>query len=188
MTPHFSNIILIGMAGAGKSTVGRSLARQCARTFIDTDTLIEQRCGCSLQEHLEAVGIDAFRQLEEDVLLGLEPAALVIATGGSAIYSESGMAHLKGTGPLVLLDATLETIIRRVDNQNSRGLVNPDGTGLVELYHARKPLYDRWADIRISVDHAPPDRIAAGIIARLPRVTARAGRRPVAPHAEPGVE
>jgi shikimate kinase len=169
MTPHFSNIILIGMAGAGKSTVGPLLARQGTRTFIDTDRLIEQRCGRSLQQQLEAVGSDAFRHLEEEVLLSLDPAELVIATGGSAIYSEAGMAHLKDTGTVVLLDARLETILKRVNNQDSRGLVNPDGSSLTDLYHARRPLYERWADIRISVDDDSPAAIAEMIISRLPR-------------------
>jgi len=167
MTSHFPNIILIGMAGAGKSTVGRQLAVRCARTFIDTDTLIEERCGCSLQQYLETVGIDSFRRLEEQVLLGIEQNELVVATGGSAIYSEPGMAHLKTTGPLVLLDASLATIMDRVDNQNTRGLINPDGTDLAALYHARKPLYDRWADYRLCADHDAPAAIASAIISRL---------------------
>jgi shikimate kinase len=167
MTPHFSNIILIGMAGAGKSTVGRILAGQCARIFVDTDALIEKRCGCSLQQHLETVGIDAFRRLEEQVLLGIEQKELVVATGGSAIYSERGMAHLKSTGPLVLLEASLATVMARIHNQDTRGLINPDGTGLADLYHGRRPLYDRWADWRISVDHDPPAAIAEKILSRL---------------------
>ena len=167
MTPHFSNIILIGMAGAGKSTVGRILARHCAWTFIDTDTLIEERCGCSLQDYLELNGLDGFRAMEEEVLLALDQRGLVIATGGSAIYSERGMAHLKTTGCLVLLDASLTTVMARIHNQDTRGLINPAGTGLADLYHARRPLYDRWADWRICVDHDPPAAIAEKILSQL---------------------
>jgi len=166
-TPHFSNIILIGMAGAGKSTVGALLARRCGRTFVDTDALIETRCGCSLQAYLERAGTDGLRKIEEEVLLSLEADELVIATGGSAIYSERGMAHLSQTGVVVLLAARLSTVMARIENQETRGLVNPDGTDFASLYHARQPLYARWADWSLAVDHDPPGDIADKILARI---------------------
>ena len=90
-----SNIVFIGMAGAGKSTIGKSLCESLDYTFIDTDRLIEKNSGQTLQQLLEAEGYLSLRQLEENVLVNLEPQQSVISTGGSAVYSAKGMAHLK---------------------------------------------------------------------------------------------
>ncbi|HHD63507.1 MAG TPA: shikimate kinase, partial [Desulfobulbaceae bacterium] len=95
MIANFSNIILIGMAGAGKSTIGRVLAGLSGKQFLDTDDLITARTGMALQDFLDQVGSKRFQQLEEQTLLDLNPDNHIIATGGSAIYSDKGMAHLQ---------------------------------------------------------------------------------------------
>ena len=164
----FSNIILIGMAGVGKSTVGHVLARVCGKKFIDTDELITEQVGMGLQEYLDQVGIETFKRLEEKTLLTIGPQGLIVATGGSAIYSEAGMIHLRTTGPLVLLEARLATLEARVSNQDTRGLINPEGGSFQDLYLARRPLYRRWAQLRIAVDTGSPEDIAREILDRLP--------------------
>ncbi len=172
MQPYFSNIffniILIGMAGVGKSTAGHVLARICDKKFIDTDELIAKQVGMGLQKYLDQVGIDAFQQLEENTLLTIRPQGLVVATGGSAIYSETGMAHLQTTGVIVLLEARIATLETRVNNQDTRGLINPEGGSFRDLYLARRPLYRKWAGLRIAADTGSPEAIARKIFDRLP--------------------
>ena len=174
MRPTFSNIffniILIGMAGVGKSTVGHVLAQMCGKKFIDTDELITKHVRMNLQKYLDHVGIDAFQRLEEKTLLTITPQGLIVATGGSAIYSEAGMAHLQTTGPLVLLEAPLATLEQRVHNQDTRGLVNPGSGSFRDLYFARTPLYRKWAGLRIPADTGSPGDIAREILNRLPDI------------------
>ncbi|HHB77071.1 MAG TPA: shikimate kinase [Desulfobulbus sp.] len=160
------NIILIGMAGVGKSTVGHALARICGKKFIDTDDLITEQVGMGLQEYLDQVGIDVFQRIEEKMLLTITPQGLVVATGGSAVYSEAGMAHLQTTGPIILLEARLTTLEQRVHNRNTRGLVNPGTGGFQDLYYARRPLYHKWAGLRIPADTGSPEDIARAILDR----------------------
>ncbi len=167
MRPTFFNIILIGMAGVGKSTVGHALAHICGRKFLDTDDLITEQVGMGLQEYLDQVGNDAFQRIEEKTLLSITPQGLIVATGGSAIYSEAGMAHLQTTGPLILLEAPLSTLEQRVHNQNTRGLINPGIGSFRDLYYARKPLYHKWAKLRIPADTGSPEDIAREILNRL---------------------
>ncbi|WP_456386804.1 shikimate kinase [Desulfolithobacter sp.] len=144
-----SNIILIGMAGAGKSTVGRLLAERTGRPYLDTDDLISAAGNGSLQEILDRDGLTSFKALEERVLLNLSCRDHVIATGGSVIYSRKGMAHLKKIGWLVFLDVDLEELEKRVQNQDSRGLINPSGISFDALYRERLPLYNTFCDLRI---------------------------------------
>jgi shikimate kinase len=110
MIANFSNIILIGMAGAGKSTIGRVLAGLSGKQFLDTDDLITLQTGMALQDYLDQVGGKRFQQIEEQILLGLDPYNHIIATGGSAVYSDKGMTHLQTTGPLILLKVDLVTL------------------------------------------------------------------------------
>ncbi len=165
--PTFFNIILIGMAGVGKSTVGHVLARISGKKFIDTDELITKQVKMSLQKYLDQVGINAFQRLETKTLLTIAPQGLIVATGGSAVYSETGMTHLQTTGPLILLEAGLTTLEKRIHNLGSRGLINPDSGSFRDLYYARKPLYHKWADVRIPVETGSPENIAHEIISRL---------------------
>ncbi len=146
---HPSNIVLIGMPGAGKSTIGIILAKQRARDFVDTDVLIQVAEKRSLQEILDAEGYLALRQVEEHILLSLNCTNHVIATGGSAVYSPTAMNHLKANGIAVFLHVEMEELIRRITNFETRGIAcNPDQT-FAELYQERQLLYERYADLTI---------------------------------------
>jgi shikimate kinase len=142
-------IILIGMPGAGKSTIGVRLASQRSMPLIDTDRLIEQREGLTLQAILDQRGYLALREIEAQVLINHCFTGQIVATGGSAVYGAEAMAHLKSFGPCVFLDIPLEEILRRVQNLDSRGIAGPSGSSLAEVYAERLPLYRQYADIII---------------------------------------
>lgn len=164
---HLLNIVLIGMAGAGKSTVGPLLANELQYHFVDTDDLIADTHAISLQQLLDTLGQEQFQALEEKVLLTLNLKRYVIATGGSAVYSRPGMKHLKEIGVVVWLDVELPELEARVDNLDSRGLVNPNGTCFAELYHQRLDLYREYADVRIDCTGKKPKEIARDIIHKI---------------------
>ncbi len=150
MQKNKSNIVLIGMAGSGKSTVGAALARLLGLGFIDVDTLIEADQHAPLQDLLNDLGVQGFRNLEEQVILSMQYKNHVIATGGSAIYSEAGIAHLKRSSVLVLLDVALPVLQQRVGNCSMRGLVKTEKQSFAQLFEERSPLYQKHADIVIS--------------------------------------
>ncbi len=147
-----NNIVLIGMAGAGKSSVGVQLAKELNLHFVDVDTLIEESQHASLQKLLDDHGVTAFRKLEEKVILTMQQQNHVIATGGSAIYSEAGMAHLKQSSIFILLDVPLPVLQQRVGNFGSRGLVKSANQSFEQLLKERLPLYQKHADYVISCD------------------------------------
>lgn len=150
MTHSPSNIVLIGMPGSGKSTVGVILAKMASLDFVDTDILIQRASGKSLQEIVDGDGYLALRKIEEEVLLKLECRDHVIATGGSAVYSPAAIAHLKRDGVLIFLDVDIQTLKSRIRNHETRGLAkHPDQT-LEELFAERLTLYREYADITIS--------------------------------------
>jgi shikimate kinase len=159
------NIILIGMPGVGKSTCGVLVAKRTQRRFTDTDLLIQAADGRALQEIIDADGLDAFCRIEQDCLLCLDCRRYVIATGGSAIYSQAAMAHLKRMGMLVHMRLPLEALVQRVTDLRTRGLVMPKGQTLTDLYHQRMPLYERWADVAVDCQgltlEQTADRVAA---------------------------
>ncbi len=142
-----SNIVLIGMAGAGKSTVGKGLAHLSGLGFVDVDTLIEEDQKAPLQNVLNDFGAQGFRNLEEKVLLSLAYRKHVIATGGSAIYSEVGIEHLKKSSILVFLDVALPLLKQRVGDFSSRGLVKTGNQSFEEVFAERQPLYAKYADL-----------------------------------------
>ncbi len=146
-------IFLIGMPGAGKSTLGVSLAKNLARPFIDTDLLIQSRVGMSLQAYLDAHGYLALREIEENVLLEHDFGLAVVATGGSVIYAEKGMSRLGALGVRVFIDIKYSTMVERVNNAEERGLACAPGTSMLSLYEERRPLYIKHADIIVSVDN-----------------------------------
>jgi shikimate kinase len=149
MTRPRSNIVLIGMPGAGKSTVGVILARQTSRGFADTDVLIQTSQGRTLQDIVDTAGYLALRKIEEDLLLGLSLHDHVIATGGSAAYSDSAMRRLKSDGIIVFLDVDLATLESRIHDFSARGLAKLPDQSFADLFHERFPLYTRYADITI---------------------------------------
>ncbi|NLW48670.1 MAG: shikimate kinase [Firmicutes bacterium] len=146
---HPQNVILIGMPGAGKSTIGVLLAKTLGKTFVDTDLLIQAQEGKLLQELIDEYGIDHFLEIEAAVIAGLKIDNAVIATGGSAIYSDQAVNHLKQNGIAVYLQLTYEEIGQRIKNMASRGVVIGAGQSLLDLYRERVPKYESHADLVI---------------------------------------
>lgn len=145
------NIILIGMPGAGKSTVGVLLAKTLGYAFLDTDLLIQEREGDLLQRLVDRLGVDGFLEREADVLCGLECRRTVIAPGGSAVCRERAMENLRRLGPVVYLHLPLEELTRRLNNISTRGIALAPGQTLEELYVCRAPLYRSYADLTVEV-------------------------------------
>ena len=146
-----NNIILIGMPGSGKSTVGVLLAKALGYSFIDTDLIISRRANKPLQKILDEDGIEAFLHLEEEVGGNLECDRTVVATGGSMVVSESAMRRLRELGRVVYIDVPFAEIERRVTNITTRGIAfNKDET-LKNVYETRKPLYESRADLTLKV-------------------------------------
>jgi shikimate kinase len=144
------NVILIGMPGAGKSTVGRELARSLSLPFLDTDQLMEQRWACPLQEIIDSEGLESFRLKEEETILSLYVSSHVISTGGSVVYYPRAMAHLRNLGWILWLDLPFEELEGRlVDTTENRGLVRTPDQSLADLYRERRPLYEQYAQIRV---------------------------------------
>ncbi len=162
-----NNVILIGMPGAGKSTVGVILAKRLGCDFIDSDLLIQTRAGKSLQAIINKEGLDAFRRLEEEVLLGIGVDRTVIATGGSAVYSDKAMRHLKSTGPVVFINTPLQTLQSRIADMSSRGMVISPGESFAGLFVERNPLYRRYADIVVDDRDKTVEMIADEIAGRI---------------------
>lgn len=149
-----NNIVLIGMPGSGKSTVGVFLAKIIGYDFIDSDLLIQSREGKKLYEIIDEKGIDAFNQIENDVNASIDVTNTVIATGGSVIYGKEAMEHLKGIGTIVYLYVTPEELNERIDNFATRGISIRDGQTFEDLYNERSPLYEKYCDIKIDCTKA----------------------------------
>lgn len=143
------NIILTGMAGAGKSTIGVLLAKRLGMDFLDTDILLQQKTGRLLQEILDGDGINRFLEIEETVVSGLRAANCVVATGGSVIYSEKAMTVLGNGGQIFYLYVPYEELERRITNVSTRGIVMKKGNTLRDVYEERLPLYKRYSDFTI---------------------------------------
>ena len=141
------NIVLIGMPGCGKSTVGVVLAKNLAMDFVDSDLLIQREMGMRLSAIIEQYGDEGFRLLENRVNSGIQAENSVIATGGSVVYGEEAMAHLKSIGTVVYLKLSYEQIEDRLGNLHARGVTIKPGQTLRDLYEERCPLYERWADV-----------------------------------------
>lgn len=146
------NIILIGMPGAGKSTVGVILAKTLGMDFLDTDLAICRTTGKTLQSILDTEGQEAFLNLEEQVVLSLHPQNTVIATGGSVPLRPQAMEHLKKTGKVIYLKVELEELRRRLSNIKTRGIAFGPGENLDTLFAHRKPVYESWADLTVECD------------------------------------
>ena len=158
-----SNVVLIGMPGSGKSTVGVVLSKQTARDFADTDLIIQTVHGRSLQDIVDRDGYMVLRKIEEEVLLGLSLRHHVIATSGSAVYSDRAMRHLKSDGIAVFLYADLPTLESRVHDYGSRGLAGSPDQTLAELYEERLPLYTKFADVVVKCENMSHEAVSARI-------------------------
>ena len=155
------SIVLIGMPGAGKSTLGVLLAKETARDFVDTDVLIQVREGKTLQEILNETDYLNLRQIEEQALLSVDLSQHVIATGGSAVYSERGMQHLAQLGPIVFLDCSLAELRRRIQNYETRGIARRPEQSFEALFEERNILYRRHATVVIDCDNKSQEHIVA---------------------------
>ncbi|MGN0403500.1 MAG: shikimate kinase [Acetatifactor sp.] len=139
------NIVLIGMPGAGKSTVGVVLAKKLGYGFVDSDLVIQERYGKLLHELIEEKGVEGFWKLENAVNASLGVHRSVIATGGSAVYGAEAMEYLRENGLVVYLKLPLEEIRERLGDLNARGVTLQPGQTLQELYEERIPLYEKYA-------------------------------------------
>lgn len=144
------NLVLIGMPGAGKSTVGVVLAKRLGYCFIDSDLVIQEQQGRLLHELIEQHGVEGFWQMESDVNAGLNVHKSVIATGGSVIYGPDAMAHLRKIGTIVYLQLPYEEIVERLGDLDARGVTLRPGQDLTALYQERVPLYEQYADITVN--------------------------------------
>ncbi len=161
------NIILIGMPGCGKSTIGVLLAKAMLYDFVDTDLLIQNRYGESLCTIIDKHGIEKFKEIENGVLCEFKGEKTVVATGGSAVYGKEAMANLGAGGKTVYLKLSPEEIIRRIDNVTTRGIAMEKGTTLEQLYLERAPLYEKYADITIECSGLGIEECVAEIKSRV---------------------
>ena len=158
-----TNITLIGMPGAGKSTVGIILAKRLSMEFIDTDVLIQARQHRTLQEILDREGHLRLREIEQQEILRLAVDRHVIATGGSAVYSAAAMRHLRERSWIVFLRVSLAVIQRRVHDFGNRGLARPPQQSLPDLFAERQALYQTYAQFTIDVDALDQDQVSEAV-------------------------
>ena len=156
-----SNITLIGMPGAGKSTIGVVLAKRLGYRFVDTDLLIQEQEKRLLKEIIAEEGLDGFKAIENQVNADLEAERSVIAPGGSVIYCEEAMEHLRALGLVVYLRVSYEELSARLGDLVDRGVALKEGQGLKELMEERGVQYERYADYTIDEEGLTPGRIAA---------------------------
>jgi len=162
-----TNLILIGMPGAGKSTIGVILAKRIGYHFIDTDLIIQSQQKYRLQEIINQRGLTEFRQIEEQTLLDLQTQRTVIATGGSAIYCTSGLSKLAETGYRIYLRVSLDSLQQRIADMGQRGLVMEQGQSFAQLYQERTPLYTQEADLTINCEKLNAEQVAIKIEEKL---------------------
>jgi shikimate kinase len=162
-----SNLVLIGMPGSGKSTIGVILAKRTSHHFVDTDLVIQNVEGRSLQDILDQDGYLALRETESRVLQGLDLDNHVISTGGSAVYSDAAMQHLKRKGICIYLDVSVETLRARITDYDTRGIAKRPDQSFADLFEERTRLYRRYADITIKADALNQDEVCSAILAAL---------------------
>jgi shikimate kinase len=159
-----SNIILIGMPGSGKSTCGVIAAKVMLKNFFDTDLLLQGLERSRLQDLIDEKGVDYFYEAEEKAILSLNIEATVIATGGSVIYSDKAMKHLKSLGKVIYLRLGYETMLGRIHNFTTRGIVVKEGNTYLDMFNERVPLYEKYADAIIDCDESSVEETVEKIV------------------------
>ncbi len=159
-----TNIVLIGMPGCGKSTCGVLAAKALLKNFFDTDLLIQNNENSTLQNILDEKGIEYFKKAEEDAIVSLNIRGTVIATGGSVVYSEKAMEHLKEIGKVIYLHLSYETMEKRIDNITTRGVVLAKNTTLKDMYNERLSLYNKYADEVVYCDDLTVEQTVEQIV------------------------
>ncbi len=159
-----TNIVLIGMPAAGKSTIGVLLAKKLGLSFMDTDLVIQAREKKLLSEIIAQRGIDHFLELEEHCLCSLGVTDSVIATGGSAVYSGRAMAALGKNGVIVYLETELDALEKRLSSLDSRGVIRSRGQSIADLFHERIPLYQKYADATVPCGSMTPDQVLSALM------------------------
>lgn len=162
-----NTVVLIGMPGVGKSTVGVVLAKKLGYRFVDSDLVIQERYGKLLHELIEERGIEGFWHLENEVNASLEEERCVIATGGSAVYGREAMEHLQGKGVMVYLKLSCEELQMRLGDLNERGVTLRPGQTLEGLYEERRPLYEKYAHLTVECEGRMLREIVSEITKRL---------------------
>jgi shikimate kinase len=160
---------LIGMPGSGKSCMGRALASKLKMKLIDTDKLIEKRCGEKLQSIINRLGVEEFRRIEEEVLTSIEDTDGIVSTGGSAVYSRKAMEFFRSRGKVFYLYCSYKTIEQRIGDFSKRGVVLKPGQDLYGLYRERCPLYERYAHHTVLCDGTAYPRYQAFAIKLIER-------------------
>jgi shikimate kinase len=163
MEPN-KNVILIGMPGVGKSTVGVLLAKRLRFSFLDTDIYIQTQESKSLQELIQINGAEGFCDIEEKYIISVDVTAHVIAPGGSVVYRHKAMEHLATNGVIVHLDLDLDRLKKRLDDIDARGVVIAAGQKLEDLHAERQPLYSKFSDFTVVTDGLTPDQVVSEII------------------------
>jgi len=169
------NIVLIGMPGAGKSTVGVILAKRLGFDFVDTDLLIQSHTGLRLQQIIDTQGLPRFREIEEQTLIDLDTQNSVIATGGSVIYCPKGMEALTARGIFVYLQVPLADLEQRLADMGQRGLVMRKGQTLAHLYQQRVPFYEKYAQLTQDCTGLNAEQVANELETALKRYFCAAG-------------
>lgn len=146
------NIILIGMPGSGKSSVGVVLAKAMGMDFLDVDLLIQSREGALLQDILDTRGVETFLDVEGDAICSVSCCRTVIAPGGSCVCRHDAMEHLCKLGTVVYLKLSLPEVVSRIHNLDSRGIALQPGQTLEDVYNFRTPLYERYAHLTVEAD------------------------------------
>ncbi|NQT72265.1 MAG: shikimate kinase, partial [Chloroflexi bacterium] len=149
---------------SGKSTVGVILAKLLSYGFVDTDVLIQTSQKCSLQEIVDRDGHVVLRKVEEDILLNIDTQNHVIATGGSAVYSNRAMAHLTSIGIVVFLEVDLASLEMRIQNIGTRGIAKRPEQSLADLFGEREPLYKKFADVTVSCSALTQEDVCVKIV------------------------
>ncbi len=164
-----NNIVLIGMPGAGKSTVGVVLAKMAGMRFLDTDLSIQEYMGERLQDTIDREGKQAFLRIENIVVSGVRAENTVIATGGSVVYGQSAVETLRENGVLVYLRYGLDTIASRLTDLDTRGVAMAPGETIQDLYEERTPRYEAAADVTVDCEGKSIEQIVVEILSAVNR-------------------